>query len=152
MKTKFKAFTVLEVLFTLLISATVITLVYSIYSTFSGQTYKLFNETSNTTEVYSFYSQMNIEFYKANRITYNSNILELYFYNDKKISYHHKNDSLFRLQNDLYTGSIFVKQMKVITNHKNDNVEETRYTVNIFSEDVDFEIIKNYPEISNYGY
>ncbi len=154
MRNKLGAFTVLEVLFTLLLSAIIISMVYSIYSTFSGQTYKLFKEVTNTSEVHTFFSKMNEEVYKAQNVFYDKKKLVLHSYNDTNILYHYDKDSLKRYQNDLFTGSIFVKDFKVQQNSKrlDGRVIKIQYSTSIFGEEVSFDIIKNYPEIINYGY
>lgn len=147
-RTKLKAFTILEMLMSLGVMTLVISMVYFMYVSFSSQVYGYFNDASSSNQVYGFYKQFRKDAYQATNITKKNNSLILYFYDKKEVYYNFESTQLVRKQFE-QLDSIILKEFKIsyLGNKKytKNIVNKITFKTMLLGREIDFTINKKYP-------
>lgn len=155
-KHSLKAFTIMEMLINMVIMSIIIGMVYYAYSSFAKQISYFQISVQKEINLDTFLLQLKTDFFKAEKIvqTNASNSFEVTFYNDNKINYTIKNNSLLRTQNSNVDSLLINKiYLETTTNPINQEklVQKTTIICSLFNEPIEFVVTKNYPTIIEYG-
>lgn len=146
--TKLKAFTILEMLMSLGVMSLIVSFVYFLYVSFSGQVQDYFKTTTTTEEVYGFYTQFRKEVYLATSIKSVKNKLQLVNYDEKVVEYYFDSKFLIRKQQN-QTDSLRLVDFdwKYLSNRnsKEQLVNNIVFKTLLYGKEIEFSINKSYP-------
>ncbi len=154
-KNKLKAFTVLEMLINMAITAIIIGTVYYAYLSFSKQV-SLYQKTiEEEMNLDSFLTQLKTDFFKAEKIIQSKDqSFNIIFYNEEEINYSANDNYFLRVQNS-NVDSIEIKkidiQTEVNTVNQEKRVKKATVFCSLFSESIEFSVSKNNTTPINYG-
>ncbi|MGJ8664833.1 MAG: PulJ/GspJ family protein [Patiriisocius sp.] len=146
---KVGAFTILEMVITLLLMSMIISMVYVIFDHMSKNTRDYMNLTQEDVGLQQFQSLLRKDVYDADKLTSTGpNKFSVIFYNGSNINYQHSGDYLFRIK-DEQRDSILVKEIVLGFVKGQEEIEKSiisRISINatLFGKDIPLYVFKDY--------
>jgi len=151
MRSKIKAFTILEVLINILITSIIIGMVYFIFNSYIQQLNLYVSDMGNRNRIDRFLLQMKTDFFEAEKIVHTGDgSFKAVFYDTRSIDYKILEKSLIREQIGIKdTLDIFSISLNILENFRTDEklIREIGLQLNLLGESHKYVVTKEYPSI-----